>query len=148
MKCLDDVISQVLIDIGSSLNVMPKSTPTKLSCKETLIRPSVMVVKAFEVSRRIFVCEMDIPIQIGPHVFQITFQVMNINPAYNFLLGRPWIYVVGVVTSTLHKKMKFVVKGKLIIMSREEDLLVSHLLSFQYIEASMRYQKLLSKPLK
>ena len=60
---------------------------------------------------------------------------MDINPAYSFLLGRPWIHVVGAVTSTLHQKMKFVINNKLVIISGEEDLIVSHLSSFCYIEA-------------
>ncbi|XP_050916145.1 uncharacterized protein LOC127131260 [Lathyrus oleraceus] len=39
------------------------------------------------------------------------------------------------VTSTLHQKMKFVVDNQLIIISGEEDFVVSHLSSFRYIEA-------------
>ena len=60
---------------------------------------------------------------------------MDINPAYSFLLGRLWIHVVGAVTSTLHQKMKFVVDDKLVIVSGEEDFIISQLSSFRYIEA-------------
>lgn len=75
------------------------------------------------------------PILIGPHIFPINFQVMDINPAYSCLLGRPWIHAAGAVTSTLHQKMKFVVDNQLIIIYGEEDFVVSHLSSFRYIEA-------------
>ena len=57
-------------------------------------------------------------------------------PAYSCLLGCPWIHTAGVVPSTLHQKLKFVVNDKLIIVSREEDLLVSKPLSSPYIEAT------------
>lgn len=91
------------------------------------MRLSALMVKDFDGSRRIVIGEVDLPIQIGPHIFQITFQVMDINMTYNYLLGRLWILANGVAMSTLHQKMKFVVNGKLIIVSGEEDVLVIHL---------------------
>jgi hypothetical protein len=60
---------------------------------------------------------------------------MDIHPVYSCLLGRPWIYEVGAVTSTLHQKLKFVKNGKLVIVGGEKALLVSHLSSFFYVEA-------------
>jgi hypothetical protein len=92
-------------------------------------------VKAFDGSRRSVIGEVCLPVQIGPHTFDITFQVMDINPAYSCLLGRPWIHAAGAVTSTLHQKLKFVVDDKLITVAGEEDIFVSHLSSFQYVEA-------------
>ena len=95
-----------------------------------------MVVQAFERSHQDVWGEINLPIRIGPHTYQITFQVMDINPAYSFLLGQPWIHSVGVVPSTLHQKMKFVVGGHLIIVSGEEDILVSCPSSTPYMEAT------------
>jgi len=43
---------------------------------------------------------------------------------------------VGVVPSTLHQKLKFVVEGQLIIVSGEEDVLVSCPSSTPYVEAA------------
>jgi len=60
---------------------------------------------------------------------------MDIIPAYSFLLGRPWIYSVGVVPSTLHQKLKYIMGDKLVIVSGEEDLLVRGPSSSRYIEA-------------
>jgi hypothetical protein len=114
---------------------MPKRTLAKLSYQGPAMKPSALVVKAFDGSRRTVIGEVELPILIGPHVFPINFQVMDINPAYSCLLGRPWIHAAGAVTSTLHQKMKFVVDNQLIIISGEEDFVVSHLSSFRYIEA-------------
>ena len=66
----------------------------------------------------------------------MVFQVMDINPAYSCLLGRPWIHPLGVVPSTLHQKLKFAVGGLLVIMSGEEDMLVSCPSSAPYVEAA------------
>jgi len=61
---------------------------------------------------------------------------MDINLAYNCLLGRPWIHSVGVVPSSLHQNLKFMVEGQLIIVSGEEDILVSCPSSTPYVEAT------------
>ena len=94
-----------------------------------------MVVRAFDGSHREVRKKINIPVQIGPHTYQATFQVMDINPAYSWLLGRPWIHSVGVVPSTLHQNLKFVVEGHLVIVSGEEDVLVSCPSSMPYVEA-------------
>jgi hypothetical protein len=73
---------------------------------------------------------------IGPHTFQITFQVMDVPAAYSCLLGRPWIHEAGAVTSTLHQKLKFTANGKLVTIIGEQALLVSHLSSFSFITAN------------
>ena len=78
---------------------------------------------------------MDLPIVIGPHTFQITFQVMDIRAAYSCLLGRPWIHDAGAVTSTLHQRLKFVRHGKLVMIGGEQAMVVSHLSSFSFIDA-------------
>ena len=78
---MEHVMAKVLIDNGSSLNVMPKSTLEKFPFNASHLRPSSMVVRAFDGSRREVRGEIDLPVQIGPHTCQVTFQVMDINPA-------------------------------------------------------------------
>ena len=68
-------------------------------------------------------------------MFQVTFQVMDIFPAYSCLLGRPWIHEAGALVSTLHQKLKFVRNGKVVIINGERAMLVSHLSSFHVVEA-------------
>ncbi|XP_017420393.2 uncharacterized protein LOC108330418 [Vigna angularis] len=136
VKCLDHVIARVLVDNGSSLNVMPKATLEKLPCDGMDMKPSSMIVRAFDGSKREVMGEVELPVQVGPCVFQVTFQVMDILPAYSCLLGRPWIHSAGVVPSTLHQKLKYVMEDKLVIILGEEDLLVTGPSSTRYIEAA------------
>jgi len=125
VKCMDHSMAKVLIDNGSSLNIMPKSTLDKLPFNVSRLRPSSMIVQAFDGSCQNVIGEIDLPIQVGPHLCQITFLVMDINLAHSCLLGRPWIHAIRVVPSMLHQRLKFVVEEQLIIVSREEDILVS-----------------------
>ncbi|GAU51875.1 hypothetical protein TSUD_416600 [Trifolium subterraneum] len=135
--CKNDSISNVLVDTGSSLNVMSKITLDKLAYHGALLRPSAIIVKAFDGSRKSVIGEIDLPILVGPYEFQITFQVMDIRASYSCLLGQPWIHEAGAVTSTLHQKLKFIREGKLVIVNGEEALLVSHLSGFSYIGADV-----------
>jgi hypothetical protein len=134
MKCQDNIIARVLVDTGSSLNVVPKSTLVKLSLIGPVLKQSNMIVKAFDGSQRELIGEIELPMLTGPHLLNISFQVMDINSSYSCLLGRPWIHAAGAVTSTLYQKLKFIVDDKFVIVSGEEDALVTHLSSFRYIE--------------
>ncbi|GAU23956.1 hypothetical protein TSUD_183550 [Trifolium subterraneum] len=121
----------------SSLNVMSKITLDKLAYRGAPLRPSALIVKAFDGSKKSVIGEINLPILVGPYEFQITFQVMDIRASYSCLLGRLWIHEAGAVTSTLHQKLKFVREGKLVIVNGEEALLVSHLSTFSYIGADV-----------
>ena len=87
VKCMDHIMAKVLIDNGSSLNVMPKSTLEKVSFNASHMKPSSMVVRAFDGSHREVRGEINLPFQIGPHTYQVTFQVMDINPVYTCVLA-------------------------------------------------------------
>ncbi|KAI5401969.1 hypothetical protein KIW84_066433 [Lathyrus oleraceus] len=71
----EDALSNELVDIGSSLNVLPKSTLTRLSYQGAPMRYRGVIVKAFDGSRKTFIGEVDLLVKIGPSDFQITFQV-------------------------------------------------------------------------
>lgn len=92
--CMDTVLSRVLVDTGSSLNMMPKGSLAKLTIEGLVMKPSELMVRSFDGSRRTVIGEVDMPMKIGPYTFFITFFVMDIHPAYSCLLGRPWIHSV------------------------------------------------------
>ncbi|XP_050915276.1 uncharacterized protein LOC127130282 [Lathyrus oleraceus] len=66
VKCKDDALARVLVDIGSSLNVMSKRTLAKLFYQGPAMKPSALVVKAFYGSRKTVIGEVELPILIGP----------------------------------------------------------------------------------
>ena len=97
-KVKDCTLSKVLIDNGSSLNVYLMRLPVDRS----YVKHTHTVVRAFDCTRREVTGEIEIEMQIGPCTFNVEFQVMDISPFYNCLLGRPWIHITGAVPSTLH----------------------------------------------
>ncbi|XP_058764798.1 uncharacterized protein LOC131638262 [Vicia villosa] len=134
VECKGTMLSRVLVDNVSSLNVLPKSSLMRLDYSGVEIRPSELTVRAFEGSKRSVFGVVDLPIMIGPQLFTVTFFVMDIHPSYSCLLGRPWIHAAGAVTSTLHQKLKFATQGKIVTICGEEEHVVSHLASFRYID--------------
>ncbi|XP_050897131.1 uncharacterized protein LOC127103946 [Lathyrus oleraceus] len=135
MNYLNDFLSNVLVDTCSSLNVMPKSTMYRLAFQGAPMRYSGVIIKAFGDSKNTVIGEVALPMTIGPHIFQVTFQVMDIYVSYSCLLGLPWIHEAMFVTSTLHQRLKFVRNGKLVTVCGEEALVVSHISLFYFVDA-------------
>jgi hypothetical protein len=121
VKARGMIVSRVLIDNGSALNVCPFITLEKLGFSESDLSPSNMIVRAFDGTRRETMGEIELPIEIGNVTFQIRFQVLQIPSAYNFLLGRPWIHAIKSVPSSLHQKVKFVMGDKQLTIHAEKD---------------------------
>ncbi|XP_050875925.1 uncharacterized protein LOC127079584 [Lathyrus oleraceus] len=124
MECKGTTLSHMLVDTGSSLNVMHKYALMKIDYIGVELPPSDLIVRVFDGSRRAIFGEVDLPVKIGPQVFGTTFFVMDIQPAYCCLLGRPWIHGAGDVTSILHHKMKFPSGGKIVIVCGEEEYMM------------------------
>lgn len=47
------------------------------------------IVVSIDGSCRDTVGEIELPMEIGPYTFDVSFQVLNITIGYNLLLGRP-----------------------------------------------------------
>ena len=88
-KVKDCTLPKVLIDNGSSLNVMPLYTLMRLPVDRSYMRHTKTVVRAIDGTRREVTREIEIEMQIGPCTFIVEFQVMDISSSYNYLLGRP-----------------------------------------------------------
>ena len=134
VECKGITLSHVLVHTGSALNILPKIAFDRLDVEGLVLKPSDIIVRAFDGSKRTVLGELILPVKVGSQTFDSTFFVMDIRPAYSFLLGRPWIHGAGAVTSTLHQKLKYPVKGKVVTVCGEEEYMVSHLQSFRYLE--------------
>src|ERR1044072_3161695 len=66
MECKGTTLSRVLVDSGASSNVLPKKGLMKIDYSDLELRPSDLVVKAFDGSRRTVFGEIDLPIKVGP----------------------------------------------------------------------------------
>ena len=134
VKCKSHTVPRALLNNGSSLNIMPMSTLSRLPIDFSNLRKSQIVVRAFDGTKREILGNIKLSIQVGSCTFDSEFIVMDINPSYNCLLGRPWIHMASVVPSTLHQKVKFVVEESLITVAAEEDMIATTTTTIPYLE--------------
>ncbi|KAA3472692.1 gag/pol polyprotein [Gossypium australe] len=135
-NCKGYIVPNVLIDNGSALNVMPLATLSRMPVDMSYLRPCHSTVRAFDGTRREVMGKIEIPLDVGPCTYDIEFQVMDISPSYNCLLGRPWIHFAGAVPSSLHQKVKFVMDNRLITVAGEEDIVASISTDAPYIDVN------------
>ncbi|XP_052878842.1 uncharacterized protein LOC128285374 [Gossypium arboreum] len=134
--CKGYTLPSVLIDNGSALNVLPLSTLNRLPVDSSHMKTCHNIVRAFDGTERKVMGRIDIPLMIGPNTYEVDFLVMDINPSYNYLLGRPWIHSAGAVPSSLHQKLKLVADGQLVTINAEEDIISTVTSSVPYVEAN------------
>ena len=72
IECRGTTLAHVLVDTGSSLNVLPKNALDWLDCEGLTLNPSNIVVRAFDGSKRTVHGEVDIPIIVGTQTFDST----------------------------------------------------------------------------
>ena len=89
IMCKSHIMPRALLDNGSSLNVIPMSTLSRLLIDFSYMKKSQMVVRAFDETKREVLGNIKLPIQVGPCTFNSEFIVMDINHFYNCLLERP-----------------------------------------------------------
>ena len=53
------------------------------------------------------------PMQTGSEVVEVDFIVMDTYFPYTAIVARPWLHTLGVVSSTLHQKVKYPSKGQI-----------------------------------
>ncbi|XP_052485199.1 uncharacterized protein LOC128040476 [Gossypium raimondii] len=136
VRCKGCILPGVLVDNGSALNVLPLSTLNRLPMDSSHMKSCQNVVRAFDGTERKVMGRIDIPLLIGPTVYEVDFLVMNIKPSYSCLLGRPWIHSAGAVPSSLHQKLKLVSEGRVVMIDTEEDIIASVTNDAPYLETS------------
>ena len=119
-------VHRVLVDQGSSADVMFWSTFNKLRLSPDLLRPYTGCLYAFadnQVEVRGYL-ELRTTFSDGAasRTENIRYLVVNANSAYNILLGRPALNRLNAVASTRHMKMKLPdLSGKVIVIKSDQE---------------------------
>ena len=84
------------LDLFKGLNLKP----------ENLIAYSSPLV-SFEGKMVIPKGQIRLPVQTGSDVVEVDFIVIDAFSPYTTIMGRPWLYTLGAVSSSLHQKVKY-----------------------------------------
>ena len=107
-------IKKVMIDQGSTADVMYPDLYKGLGLKlEDLTAYSSPLV-SFEGRMVAPKGLIKLPVQAGVDVVEVDLIVVDVFSPYTAIMGRPWLHTLGVVSSTLHQKVKYPSGGKVV----------------------------------
>ncbi|TYK15313.1 uncharacterized protein E5676_scaffold1706G00210 [Cucumis melo var. makuwa] len=104
-------VDRILIDNGSTINIMPKSTIRQLGILMDELSNIKLVIQGFNQGSQKVIGMIRLELIIGDLKASALFHVIDSRSTYKLLLGRPRIHGNGVVTSTLHQCFKFCQDG-------------------------------------
>ena len=106
-------IQMVLIDDGSASNVCPLKTTSCLGLSIEDFVPTDQHVRAYDNGRREVLGTITLKLTIRPMVKKVDFQVLNIAPYFNMLLGRHGSMTQKLYPLSYIKRFGFHMKGLL-----------------------------------
>ncbi|XP_024014816.1 uncharacterized protein LOC112088742 [Eutrema salsugineum] len=105
---LDDVeVSRILVDTGSSVNIIFKEALDQLDLSSDRIEPFIEPLTGFDGERCMTVGMVNILIYLGGVAKIIQFLILDKPAIYNAILGTPWLHAMKAVASTYHQCLKF-----------------------------------------
>ncbi|KAM2067495.1 hypothetical protein ACFX1T_043828 [Malus domestica] len=108
-------VNRLLVDDGSAINIMPKSTMTIISIKADELSLSRLLIQGFNQIGQRAMGMIRVEMTIGELKSSTIFHVIDARTSYGLLLGRPWIHKNGVVPSSLYQCLKFYREGVKVI---------------------------------
>ncbi|KAA3484369.1 hypothetical protein EPI10_006455 [Gossypium australe] len=76
-RCKGYTLPSLLIDNGSALNVLPLSTLKRLPIDSSHMKTCQNIVRAFDGTERRVMGRIDIPLQIGPNIYEVDFLLVT-----------------------------------------------------------------------
>ncbi|KAG7564677.1 Retrotransposon gag domain [Arabidopsis suecica] len=103
----DSAVTKVLIDTGSSVNVIFKDVLIQVGVDLRSAEHNVQPITGFDGDTVMTVGTIMLPIYVGGTMHFFNFVVVDKPIVYNVILGTPWLYKMKAVASTYHQCVKF-----------------------------------------
>ena len=117
----------VMVDNGSAINVCALKILLKLGLAVADLKPSKVIIKAYNDTRRPIEGTFRALIKTGPIEAWVDLNMMDILVTFAILLGRPWFHPLGGVSSTIYQKIKFPHEDKVVTISAETEAAIAAL---------------------
>ena len=105
-------VERVLVDQGSVVEVMYPNLYKGLKLKPKDLTAYDSPLVSFEGKIVTPKCMIRLPIQTGLDIVEVDFIVVDVYSPYTTIVARPWLHALGVVSSTLHQKVKYPSEGQ------------------------------------
>ena len=127
-------VKRVMVDQGSAAEIMYPDLYKGLSLRAEDLTPYSSPLVSFEEKVIIPKGQIRLPVQTGSETVEVDFIVMDAYSPYTTIVARPWLHILGAVSSTLHQKIKYPSKGKI------EEILGDQTMARQCMVAAIRHR--------
>ena len=104
-------VRRMLVDQGSVVEIMYPDLYKGLNLKSDDLTAYESPLVSFKGKTVIPKGQIKLPIQTDSEVIEVDFIVVDSYSPYTAIVARPWLHALGVVSSTLHQKVKYPSKG-------------------------------------
>ncbi|XP_058216779.1 uncharacterized protein LOC131327651 [Rhododendron vialii] len=101
-------VKQVLVDQGSSIEVMYNDLFKKLDLPMSVLQPVEVPLICFNRAPIKSLGHIFLPIVVGSKMLSVKFVVVNISSPYNAILGRTWLHGMQAIASTYYQVVRFI----------------------------------------
>ena len=106
-------VKRVMVDQDSATKIMYPDLYKGLNLRAEDLTPYSSLLVSFEGKIIIQKGQIRLPMQIGSEVVEVDFIVVDAYSSYTAIVARPWLHTLGVVSSTLHQKIKYLSEGQI-----------------------------------
>ena len=106
-------VKRVMVDQGNAAEIMYPDLYKGLSLRVEDLTPYSSPLVSFEGKIIIPKGHIRLPVQTGSETVEVDFIVVDAYSPYTAIVARPWLHTLGVVSSTLHQKVKYSSEGQI-----------------------------------
>ncbi|XP_075655888.1 uncharacterized protein LOC142626006 [Castanea sativa] len=99
-------VSRILLDYGSTVNLLPYKTFKVMGMKSKQLSPSNLTIQNFNQVGQRAMGSISLKVEIGELYSEALFHVIDVYTSYNVLLGHPWVHTYGIIGFALHQCFK------------------------------------------
>ena len=127
-------VKRIMVDQGSAAEIMYPDIFKGLNLRVEDLTPYNSPLISFEEKVIIPKGQIRLPVQTSSETVEVDFIVVDAYSPYTAIIARPWFHTLGVVSSTLHQKIKYPSGGKI------EEILGDQTMARQCMVAAIRHK--------
>ena len=106
-------VKRLMVDQGSAAELMYPYLYKGLNLKAEDLTPYSSPLVSFEGKIIIPKGQVKLLVQTGSEVVEVNFIVVDAYSPYTAIVAKPWLHILGAVSSTLHQKVKYPSEGQI-----------------------------------
>ena len=127
-------VKRVMVDQGSAAEIMYPDLYKGLSLRSEDLTPYSSPFVSFEGKVIIPKGQIRLPVQTGSKTVEVDFIVVDAYSPYTAIIAKPWLHILGAVSSTLHQKIKYPSEGQI------EEILGDQTMAWQCMVAAILHR--------